>query len=134
MRNQAFKIILAIMGLSLILGIGACAKSQKPDAAYKSSKSEVASADASKSNDIGDAGVATARFAINSTIGIAGLVDVAQSQGLSYKEEDFGQTLAIWGVGDGFYLVLPILGPSSLRDTAGLVVDSYADPVRIIAH
>ena len=81
----------------------------------------------------GDAGIATARFFINSTIGIAGLVDVAEAQGLPYKNEDFGQTLATWGAGDGFYLVLPILGPSSLRDTAGLVVDTYADPVRIVS-
>ncbi len=84
--------------------------------------------------DIGDAGVATARFLINTTAGIGGLVDVASTQGLSYESEDFGQTLAVWGFGDGFYLVLPVLGPSSLRDTAGLAVDSYADPVRIVTH
>lgn len=83
--------------------------------------------------NIGDAGVTTARFVINSTIGIVGLVDVAKAQGLSYKDEDFGQTLAVWGVGNGFYLVLPIMGPSSLRDTTGLVVDSLADPVRIVS-
>jgi phospholipid-binding lipoprotein MlaA len=83
---------------------------------------------------VGDAGVATARFVINSTIGVVGLVDVAQAQGLPYKDEDFGQTLAVWGAGDGFYLVLPVLGPSSLRDATGLAVDSYADPVRIIAE
>lgn len=81
--------------------------------------------------NFGNAGVATARFAINSTIGVLGLVDVAQAQGLSYESEDFGQTLAVWGAGDGFYLVLPVLGPSSLRDTAGLVADTYADPLRI---
>lgn len=81
----------------------------------------------------GDAGVATTRFVMNSTIGIGGLVDVAGAQGMTYKSEDFGQTLATWGVGNGPYVVLPILGPSSLRDTAGLAVDSYADPVRIVA-
>lgn len=84
--------------------------------------------------DLGDAGVATARFIINSTAGIAGLVDVAAGQGLAYEEEDFGQTLAVWGLGDGFYIVLPILGPSSLRDTTGRVVDALADPVRIVSH
>lgn len=84
--------------------------------------------------DIGGAGVATARFLINSTVGIVGLVDVADSQGLRYEDEDFGQTMAKWGIGNGFYLVLPVIGPSSLRDTAGLAVDTYADPVRIIAH
>ena len=83
--------------------------------------------------DVGDAGTATARFVINSTVGIAGLIDVAKKQGLSYEAEDFGQTLATWGFGDGFYIVLPILGPSSLRDTVGIAADSFADPVRIIA-
>lgn len=84
--------------------------------------------------DFGGAGVAVARFAINTTAGIGGLVDVASAQGLAYEPEDFGQTLAVWGVGDGFYLVLPVIGPSTLRDTAGMVADVYADPVRIIAE
>lgn len=83
--------------------------------------------------DLGNAGVATARFVINSTVGIAGLIDVAKTQGMPYEPEDFGQTLASWGVGNGFYLVLPILGPSSLRDATGTLVDGYADPVRIVA-
>jgi phospholipid-binding lipoprotein MlaA len=80
---------------------------------------------------VGDAGVDTARFVINSTIGVLGLADVASAQGLKYKDQDFGQTLATWGVGNGFYLVLPILGPSSLRDATGTFVDAYADPIRI---
>ena len=84
--------------------------------------------------DMNGAGVTTARFLVNTTLGVGGLFDIAEKQGYSYKEEDFGQTLATWGVGDGFYLVLPILGPSSLRDTAGLVTDTIADPVRIAAH
>lgn len=66
------------------------------------------------------------RFAINSTFGIAGLVDVAAMDGLGYNEmrmEDFGQTLGRWGVGSGPYLVLPFLGASSLRDGTGLAVD-----------
>lgn len=83
--------------------------------------------------EVGDAGVATARFVINSTAGIAGLVDVASAQGLTYESEDFGQTLGKWGVGDGFYLVLPVIGPSSLRDGVGMGVDAFADPVRIVA-
>jgi phospholipid-binding lipoprotein MlaA len=69
------------------------------------------------------------RFVLNSTIGIAGLNDVAGSAGLPYKHEDFGQTLAVWGVGDGPYVVLPLLGPSSLRDTGGRVTDWLIDPV-----
>jgi len=83
--------------------------------------------------DIGGAGKNLARFVMNSTIGIAGLVDVAAKNGLQHEPEDFGQTLAVWGVGNGFYLVWPILGPSSLRDTAGTFADAFADPVRIIA-
>ena len=84
--------------------------------------------------DIKGAGIATARFIINTTAGIGGLFDPAADQGLPYSDEDFGQTLGVWGFGDGFYLVLPVLGPSSLRDAAGMAVDSYADPIRIWAH
>jgi phospholipid-binding lipoprotein MlaA len=70
------------------------------------------------------------RFVINSTFGIAGLFDVASMDGIEKRNEDFGQTLAHWGVGSGAYIVLPFLGPSSLRDTAGLVVDLAAfDPI-----
>ena len=68
------------------------------------------------------------RFLINSTIGVAGIFDVAAEWGYEYHDEDFGQTLGSWGVGEGFYLVLPLLGPSSARDTVGIVVDSYMDP------
>ena len=82
--------------------------------------------------NVGDAGVSTARFIMNSTVGVAGIFDVAKTQGLNFEQEDFGQTLAVWGVGDGFYIVWPLLGPSSLRDSAGMGVDAYADPVRII--
>jgi phospholipid-binding lipoprotein MlaA len=81
--------------------------------------------------DFGDAGVATARFVINSTVGVAGLVDVASTQGFNYEEEDFGQTLGVWGVGNGMYIVLPILGPSSLRDAGGKVADLAFDPLFI---
>ncbi len=83
--------------------------------------------------DFKGAGVATARFAINTTAGIAGLIDVAAAQGLEYQPEDFGQTLAVWGLGDGFYLVLPLLGPTTLRDGTGAFVDAFADPVRLYA-
>jgi len=83
--------------------------------------------------DFKGAGIATARFAINTTAGIGGLIDVAAAQGLEYQPEDFGQTLAVWGFGDGFYLVLPLLGPTTLRDGTGLVVDAFADPVRLYA-
>lgn len=83
--------------------------------------------------DLKGAGVASARFVINTVGGIGGLIDVAADQGLPYEPEDFGQTLAVWGLGEGFYVVLPVLGPSNLRDTAGLVADTAADPVRLYA-
>ncbi len=70
------------------------------------------------------------RFIVNSIFGIAGIFDVATELGLDKHNEDFGQTLAVWGVGEGFYLVLPILGPSNPRDLLGrYVVDPWADPV-----
>lgn len=73
------------------------------------------------------------RFVINSTIGIAGLFDVASKQGIPQYKEDFGQTLGYWGVGNGAYLMLPFLGPSTLRDTTGLVADSYTiDPIMYV--
>ena len=66
------------------------------------------------------AGVNTGRFAINTTLGIFGVFNVAKKMGFSeYKKEDYGQTLGVWGVGAGCYVVLPILGPSTIRDTAG---------------
>ena len=75
----------------------------------------------------------TGRFLINSTIGIFGLVDVADNIGLEQKEEDFGQTLATWGVGDGFYIVLPLFGPSNLRDTSGMIMTMMTDPINAYA-
>jgi phospholipid-binding lipoprotein MlaA len=69
------------------------------------------------------------RFFVNSTLGVFGLVDVASTGGLKKHDEDFGQTLGKWGVGNGPYLVLPILGPSTLRDSAGLYVDGYSSPM-----
>lgn len=69
------------------------------------------------------------RFMINSTVGIAGMHDVAGLAGLKPRREDFGQTLAVWGVGAGPYIVLPIFGPSNLRDTSGKLADWFIDPV-----
>lgn len=71
----------------------------------------------------------TGRFVFNSTIGLYGLIDVATPMGLPKHDEDFGQTLATWGVGDGPYIVLPFFGPRTLRDTGGLIVESEFDPV-----
>jgi len=73
------------------------------------------------------------RLAVNSTFGLLGVLDVASEMGLRKHDEDFGQTLGRWGIDAGPYLVLPFFGPSSFRDTAGLLVDkSYTDPVRHI--
>jgi len=70
------------------------------------------------------------RALVNSTVGIFGIADVAGELGVERHDEDFGQTLGVHGVGEGFYLVLPILGPSSPRDAVGkLLVDSYLDPL-----
>jgi phospholipid-binding lipoprotein MlaA len=69
------------------------------------------------------------RVAVNTTFGFFGIIDWASDMGLEKHNEDFGQTLARWGVGDGAYLVLPLLGPSTLRDTAALPVDWEGDPV-----
>jgi phospholipid-binding lipoprotein MlaA len=71
-------------------------------------------------------GITLSRFAINTTIGIVGLWDHATDWGLHRQPEDFGQTLGNYGVGHGPYIVLPIFGPSNLRDTTGLVADSVA--------
>ena len=65
------------------------------------------------------------RFLINSTIGLGGFIDVASKMGLERHEEDFGQTLAVWGVGEGPYIMLPGLGPSTLRDSFSKPVSSF---------
>lgn len=77
-----------------------------------------------------DAFSETGRFVINTTFGIAGFIDVAGMDNIPVHKEDFGQTMGHWGVGSGAYLVLPFLGPSSVRDTAGLVFDTATtDPI-----
>ena len=81
----------------------------------------------------GNAIESTGRFLVNTTVGVFGLGDVADKLGLEEKYEDYGQTLAIWGVGDGFYIVLPIFGPSNLRDTAGLLLTATTDPINAYA-
>ena len=70
------------------------------------------------------------RFAFNTTVGILGINDVASEMGLEKHNEDFGQTFGRWGTPDGAYLVWPFLGPSTVRDTAGGLLDLYLDPVR----
>ena len=77
----------------------------------------------------------TGRLLLNSTLGLAGIVDVAQHMNLKRNDhEDFGQTLAVWGINDGPYMILPFLGPSNLRDTAAIPVDWVIDPTSYIDH
>jgi phospholipid-binding lipoprotein MlaA len=80
------------------------------------------------------AGDAAVRFGVNSTVGFFGLFDPAKDMGYLQLEEDFGQTMGVWGVGDSPYLVLPLVGPSNLRDMGGLVVDQFLDPVNLVAR
>ena len=70
----------------------------------------------------------TARLVVNTTIGIGGLFDPASQLGLAEHDEDFGQTLGAWGVPAGPFLMLPLLGPSTTRDTVGLVADRFSEP------
>ena len=73
------------------------------------------------------------RFAINTSVGILGITDPAKDKwGLEPAEEDLGQTLAVWGFGDGIYIVWPFLGPSTCRDSVGMVGDAFLNPVRYV--
>lgn len=83
--------------------------------------------------DIPGAATVLQRTVINTLLGL-GFFDVAGAEGIEHESEDFGQTLAVWGFGHGPYLVLPFLGPSSLRDYVGYAVDAYADPLRIYLY
>jgi phospholipid-binding lipoprotein MlaA len=74
------------------------------------------------------------RFLVNSTIGILGLFDVATEMGMEKHEEDFGQTFGRWGVDPGAYVVIPVFGPRTARDTVGLVLDVAVDPVADVDH
>jgi phospholipid-binding lipoprotein MlaA len=81
----------------------------------------------------GRAGATTGRFLVNTTMGVGGIADPASDFGLTYHNEDFGQTLAVWGVPEGPYLILPVVGPSNPRDAAGLAVDSLVlDPFGLL--
>ncbi|MFT5698442.1 MAG: phospholipid-binding lipoprotein MlaA [Desulforhopalus sp.] len=80
--------------------------------------------------ELKQSGVVLSRFLINSTIGVYGLVDTAYLEfDMEPKKADFGQTLGRWGLGDGIYLCWPVIGPSSIRDSVGLVVDAYTHPI-----
>ena len=82
---------------------------------------------------VADAAQNTMRFAVNTVFGLGGLLDIATDAGIERHREDFGTTLGHWGVPPGPYLVLPIIGPSSLRDTVALPADWFGDPLRLVA-
>jgi len=75
-----------------------------------------------------EAGIDASRILFNTTFGVLGLFDVATHMGLQKNDEDFGQTLGVWGLGNGPYVVLPLLGPSTVRDAAGRVPDAFLQP------
>ena len=79
--------------------------------------------------DIGGTVTNTMRFLLNSTVGVLGLFDPAGAIGITEQKTDFGETLAVWGVGEGPYIELPLLGPSTARDAVGQVVDFALDPL-----
>lgn len=81
---------------------------------------------------IRDAGIDTSRVLFNSTFGVLGFFDVATRMGLHKNDEDLGQTLGAWGLGSGPYVVLPLLGPSTVRDVGGRVGDGFLGPYRYI--
>jgi phospholipid-binding lipoprotein MlaA len=79
--------------------------------------------------EVSRAGTTAARFGVNTTIGIVGIFDPATSIGLERHDEDFGQTLAVWGVESGPYLFIPLMGPTTVRDASGRIVDIVFDPL-----
>ena len=79
------------------------------------------------------AGTAVGRFAINSTVGLGGLLDVAAKMGLEQESGDLGQTMYVWGFPEGPYLIVPLLGPSNARDLIGMAGDNYLDPFSYLA-
>ncbi len=81
--------------------------------------------------DFDGAGDTALRFVANTTVGVGGLFDIMPSR---KRWEDFGQTMGVWGMGEGFYVMLPLLGPSSLRDAVGIAVDSFTDPLNLWAR
>ncbi len=81
------------------------------------------------------AGVEFKRFFINSTVGILGIFDPARSElGLEPVEEDLGQTLGVWGFKDGFFIIWPLLGPATVRDSVGMAGDQFLNPISYLEH
>ncbi len=83
---------------------------------------------------LGDAGTSAGRVLVNSTLGMFGLFDVAADMGIKRARTDFGQTLAVWGAPEGPYLMVPLLGPRTLRSGTGTVFDTLASPITQVDH
>ena len=79
------------------------------------------------------AGISVGRFTVNSTIGLGGLLDIAEKMGLDKQSGDFGQTLYVWGLPEGPYVMIPLLGPSNPRDITGMAADNFLDPFSYLA-
>jgi phospholipid-binding lipoprotein MlaA len=79
------------------------------------------------------AGIAVGRFTVNTTLGLAGFLEIAAKLGLEKETGDFGQTLFVWGLPEGPYLIVPLLGPSNPRDLIGMGMDAYMDPFNLLA-
>ena len=92
-------------------------------------KSPVILANNLMQGDVNSAGNTLSRFVTNTILGFGGMVDTAATSGVPFRDEDFGQTLAVWGVGDGPYLVIPVLGPMHMRDGVGKLADSHINPL-----
>lgn len=82
--------------------------------------------------DFRGAGLATTRFVMNTTIGLLGFIDAATEFKIPEHTTDFGETLAVWGAGEGAYVELPVFGPSTQRDAVGFVVDVFTDPLTVV--
>ncbi len=82
--------------------------------------------------DLNGAGISTVRFLLNSTFGVAGLFDIATDMGLPDHETDFGETLHVWGAGEGPFVEVPLFGPSTQRDVAGRIVDLFTNPLSYV--
>lgn len=84
--------------------------------------------------DLKSAGIVVGRFAINTTFGFFGIMDAASEMEIPIIKRNFGQTLAVWHVGSGPYLMVPFLGPSTVRDGTGMIVDAFGDPLSLVLY
>src|SRR5439155_16544359 len=81
----------------------------------------------------GRAGISAGRFTVNTTLGLVGFLEIAAKWGLEKQTGDFGQTLFVWGLPEGPYLIVPVLGPSNPRDLLGMAADAHIDPFSYVA-